>query len=87
MQYEDRDGNLGLGNRDYRNEIRKQDLKSDQKAKKKKFRNERPEQKDDGLADGFTKDRFRKPLPDTANHYHRTLYPLEFCPKEQASRR
>lgn len=61
---------------------RKQDLKSDQKAKKKKFRNERrPEQKDDGLEDGFTKDRFRKPLPDTANHYHRTLYPLEFCPR------
>ena len=27
MQYEDREGNLGLGNRDYRNETRKQALK------------------------------------------------------------
>lgn len=60
----------------------------DQKAKKKKFRNERrPEQKNNKLSDDFTKDRFRKPLSDTASHYHRTLYPLEFCPREQASRR
>lgn len=72
MQYEgDREGNSALGNRAYRIETRKQAPKAsysrrwaqlpdgDQKAKKKKSRNEeRPGEKGDRLSDGFTKHRF-----------------------------